>query len=192
MGSPGKGGSIDFAGPGDAPRREGEMGMRFLGLIVVLTMLAGQDTRAETLLERAERDGIAYVAKDDAEMAAAMRKAREGLGGFLKLARSPRPTMRGFAVKVAITEGDEIEFFWIAPFTQRKTEFSGEINNEPQLVKNVKLGQTITFKEDEIVDWLYQERGLMRGNFTACVLLKREPPEEAEEFRKELGLRCDP
>jgi uncharacterized protein YegJ (DUF2314 family) len=166
--------------------------MRYLGLIVALAALASGGARAETLLERAERDGIAYVAKDDAEMAAAMRKAREGLPEFLKLARSPRPTMRAFAVKVAITEGDETEFFWIAPFTQLKNEFSGEINNTPQLVKKVKLGQTITFKEDEIVDWLYQDRGRMRGNFTACVLLKREPPEEAEEFRKELGLRCDP
>jgi uncharacterized protein YegJ (DUF2314 family) len=166
--------------------------MRYLGLIVALAALAGGDARAETLLERAERDGIAYVAKDDAEMAAAMRKAREGLAEFLKLARSPRPTMRGFAVKVAITEGDETEFFWIAPFTQLKNEFSGEINNTPQLVKKVKLGQKITFKEDEIVDWLYQDGGRMRGNFTACVLLRREPPKEAEKFMKQFGLRCDP
>jgi hypothetical protein len=32
----------------------------------------------------------------------------------------------------------------------------------------------------------------MIGNFTTCVLLKREPKEEAEEMMRALGLRCDP
>jgi uncharacterized protein YegJ (DUF2314 family) len=165
--------------------------MRYLGLIVALAVLASGGSSAETVLERAQRDGTAYVAKRDREMAAAMRKAREGLPEFLKLARSPRPTMWGFAVKVGVTEGDDTEYFWIAPFVQRNKEFSGQINNEPQLVKKVKVGQTITFQQEDIVDWLYQDRGRMYGNFTACVLLKREPPQEAEEFMKELGLRCD-
>lgn len=166
--------------------------MRYLGLIVALLALSVESTRTETLLERAKRDGIAYVEKNDAEMAAAMRRARETLPEFLKLARAPRPMTRGFAVKVAISEADDTEFFWIAPFVQRKNEFSGQVNNTPQLVKKVRLGQTITFKEDEIVDWLYQDGGRMHGNFTACVLLKREPPQEAEEFMKQLGLRCEP
>jgi uncharacterized protein YegJ (DUF2314 family) len=55
-----------------------------------------------------------------------------------------------------------------------------------------KFGQTITFKEDEIVDWLYLEDGKMIGNFTACAMLKREPPQEAEKFIRQFGLRCDP
>jgi len=62
----------------------------------------------------------------------------------------------------------------------------------PRLVKKVKVGQTIRFREDEIVDWLYQQDGKMIGNFTACTLLKREPPKEAAAFMKQVGLRCDP
>jgi uncharacterized protein YegJ (DUF2314 family) len=166
--------------------------LRALGLIVPLLLLGGTTVNAETLIERAERDGIVIVEKDDPEMAAAMRKARESLPKFLKLASAPARTMEGFAVKVAVVDGDESEFFWIAPFERRERDFAGQINNSPQLVKNVKLGQTITFREDEIVDWLYMDRGRMIGNFTACVLLKRESPEEAAEFMKELGLHCDP
>src|SRR5262245_19980356 len=124
--------------------------MRYLGLIVALAVLVAGGSSAETVLERAERDGIAYVAKRDREMAAAMRKARESLPEFLKLAGAPRPTMRGFAVKVGVTEGDDTEYFWIAPFVRNNKGFSGQINNEPQLVKKVKLGQTITFQQEEI------------------------------------------
>jgi uncharacterized protein YegJ (DUF2314 family) len=166
--------------------------MRHVGLIAALLVLTDGGAGAETLMERVKRDGIVIVAKDDTDMAAAMRKARETLPGFLKLARAPQPTMTSFAVKVAVLEGDDAEFFWIAPFEQRKNEFAGRIDNTPQLVKKVKYGQTIRFREDEIVDWLYQDRGSMRGNFTACAMLKREPPQEAEKFMKQFGLRCDP
>lgn len=166
--------------------------MRFATAIAALVALGPGMAGAESLLDRAKRDEIAHVAKDDADMAAAMRKARESLPEFLKLAAAPRPTTRGFAVKVAVWEADDTEFFWITPFRQRNNEFYGRINNTPRLVKKVRLGQAITFKEDEIVDWLYQDGRAMRGNYTACVLLKREPRAEAEKFMKQLGLRCDP
>jgi uncharacterized protein YegJ (DUF2314 family) len=121
-----------------------------------------------------------------------LRSARETVADLLKLARAPRPKTRGFAVKVAVVENEEAEYFWIAPFQPGKAGFTGEINNAPQLVKNVKLGQTITFQENEIVDWLYDDGGRMMGNYTACVLLKREPKQEAQAFMKQFGLRCDP
>lgn len=166
--------------------------MRHVGLIAALLVLTDGGAGAETLMERVKPDGIVIVAKDDTDMAAAMRKARETLPGFLKLACAPQPTMTSFAVKVAVLEGDDAEFFWIAPFEQRKNQFVGRIDNTPQLVKKVKYGQTITFREDEIVDWLYQDSGSMRGNCTACAMLKRESPQEAEKFMKQFGLRCDP
>ena len=31
----------------------------------------------------------------------------------------------------------------------------------------------------------------MHGNFTACALLSKEPPKEAEAFKKQYGLRCE-
>jgi uncharacterized protein YegJ (DUF2314 family) len=55
----------------------------------------------------------------------------------------------------------------------------------------VKLGQLVEFSEAEIVDWLYMEGGKMHGNFTACALLKREPPDQLEAMKKQYGLSCD-
>jgi hypothetical protein len=34
------------------------------------------------------------------------------------------------------------------------------------------------------------EDGKMRGNFTACALLKREPADQAEAMKKQFGLSC--
>ena len=58
--------------------------------------------------------------------------------------------------------------------------------------KTVKFGQIITFVERQIVDWLYMDNGRMQGNFTLCVLLKREPPDQAKAFMKQYGLSCGP
>jgi len=117
-----------------------------------------------------------------------MRKAQSTLADFLKVAAAPKPGTLGFSLKVAVREGERVEYFWITPFTNNGSQFSGEINNTPRVVHSVKLGQTA---QSDIVDWLYIENGMMRGNYTACAFLKSAPKNEAEEFKKTFGLNCD-
>jgi uncharacterized protein YegJ (DUF2314 family) len=150
-----------------------------------------QPTSAQTITQKAERDELAIVAKSDPVMAAAMGKARQTLPDFLELAAAPKPGMEGFAVKVAIREGDDAEYFWITPFTDKDGAFSGAINNTPRSVRSVKLGQTITFGQSEIVDWMYMDGNAMKGNYTACALLKSAPKQQQDEFKKRFGLDCD-
>ena len=76
------------------------------------------------------------------------------------------------------------------PFEQNSERFSGRINNSPETVGNVKLGDRITFAESEIVDWLYLGGDRMKGNFTACALFRRVPREEAEAAIKRFGMSC--
>jgi uncharacterized protein YegJ (DUF2314 family) len=150
-----------------------------------------EPARAQTITQKAERDELAIVAKSDPTMARAMSKARQTLPDFLSVAAAPKPGMEGFAVKVAVREGDNAEYFWITPFTNKNGEFSGAINNTPRQVRSVKLGQAITFDQSEIVDWMYMDDDKMKGNYTACALLKSASKQEAEEFKKRFGLDCD-
>lgn len=157
---------------------------------VVACALASNPAAAQSPTEKAERDEISIVGDNDPAMAAAMRKARATLADFLTLAAAPKPNMDTFAVKVAIREGNDAEYFWIAPFTNNNGRFSGEINNRPRMVHTVTLGQTITFGENDIVDWMYLDSGKMKGNYTACALLKSASPREVEEFKKRFRLDC--
>src|SRR5262245_12573317 len=94
--------------------------MRHVGLVAAVLVLIAGGAGAETVLDRAKRDAIELVARDDPDMAAAMRKARETLPGFLALARVPPPWVTSLAVKVAVSgDNDAREFFWITPFKQR-------------------------------------------------------------------------
>jgi uncharacterized protein YegJ (DUF2314 family) len=156
-------------------------------LATTLTPVLG----ADTAVDHAEKDEIISVPKGDPDMETAFRHARETLKGFLELARAPRSSITSMAVKVAIRDHGETEYFWISPFKEKDGGFVGTIDNTPRSVRNVKLGQTITFQTGDIVDWLYREDGKMFGNYTACALLKQVPPSEQKAFALEYGLNCD-
>lgn len=147
---------------------------------------------ATPILNRAERDEVAYVQHGDPAMEDAFRKARAKLPGFLALAKVPLAGMEGFAVKVAIADGCDTEYFWIHPFTQKGDQFSGRLNNSPSsLTLGLQKGERITFTAHDIVDWMYMERGAMRGNYTARALLKNASQTEKEAFRRQFGLDGD-
>ncbi len=145
----------------------------------------------QSLVGKAERDELAYVAEGDPAMAAAMREARSTLPEFLTLAKYPRRGMEGFSVKVAIHEGCEVEHFWIHPFDHIGRRFHGRLNNTPRAVGNVKRGDNISLTEIEIVDRMYLDNGAMKGNYSARAMLKSAPREEQDGFKIRFGLDFD-
>lgn len=160
---------------------------------LLLACIAVPELGAKDLVEKSRRDEIVRMSDDDPAMAQAFRKAKATLDQFLKIAASPPPNATSFAVKIAISDDKETEYFWILPFTRTGESFKGKLNNTPHLVRHVSEGQEIQFKKSEIVDWTYVDRSARRtyGNFTACALLTQEAPEEAAKFRKHYGLECD-
>jgi len=139
-------------------------------------------------INKPERDGLVILAMNDPVMAAAIHGARKTLRKFLTLAKHPAPTMEGFAVKIAICAENGAEFFWIHPFAHVDDRFIGQINNTPRSVVNLKMGDTITFVRNEIVDWMYMDAGRMRGNYSAHAILRSARPEDREAFRRRFGL----
>jgi len=166
--------------------------MTFIRLIAIAAAaLLSAPAGAQTTLEKANRDEVFNIQRGDPQMAEAVRQARATLADFFALAQSPKPSMQGFSVKVGLPYGNNsTEYFWIAPFERKDGKFTGQLNNTPRHVANVKRGDTITFGENEIIDWHYVEDGKMQGNFTTCVLMRREPKQQAEAFIKQRGLDC--
>ena len=121
-------------------------------------------------------------------MAAAIHGARKTLRKFLTLAKNPGPTMGGFSVKIAIPAANGAEFFWIHPFAHVDDRFIGQINNPPRSAVNLKMGDTVSFVKNEIVDWMYMDAGRMRGNYSAHAILKSARPKDREVFKRRFGL----
>ncbi|CDX31347.1 conserved hypothetical protein [Mesorhizobium sp. SOD10] len=152
--------------------------------LCLLLALAPLHARAEA------EDKAMMIASDDAEMAAAIEKARSSLDEFLALSDTPPPGTDKFKLKVMITDGNATEHFWVIPFKRTETGFVGILANEPEIVRNVVLGQNIEFTRDDISDWGYTKNGHQVGSFTVCVMLKKMSKEEAEYMRTQYGFDC--
>lgn len=139
----------------------------------------------------AQNGTLYYLALNDPVMSAAMQNARESLPGFLALARHPGPTMERFAVKIALLGDGGPELFWIYPFAYVGNRFIGQIGNTPLTLAGLKKGDTIAFGKRDIVDWMYTDAGLMKGNYSAPAILKAALPRDRAALKRRFGLEFD-
>lgn len=163
-----------------------------LFLSATAAMWAAQ-VAAQGIADQAARDEIVFMSSEEPAMRKAFARAAQTLPDFLKDAANPAVGTSNYSLKVAISDGTRTEYFWVGDFVHEGDTFHGTLNNEPRLVKKHKLGDRITFRRAQIADWAYMDRihGRMVGNFTACALLTKEPPEQAAAFKKRYGLSCE-
>jgi len=122
---------------------------------------------------------------DEKEMDAAIARARSEIDRFIS--ELERPTGENHAVKAPIEDAGQTEHFWLTDVRYQNGQFIGTINNEPGMVKNVKLGQKWTIKKANISDWMFMRGAKMHGNYTMRPLLKAMPSDDAAKFRAMLA-----
>lgn len=159
--------------------------------LAAMAAFALTPAHAETVQQKANRDGVFNITRGDPQMNAAFAEAQRTLDQFLDALQAQRPGTRGFLVKIPVSDGDKREYFWVNELTRKGNQFSGKINNRPEVVQNIQFGQLITFPRSRIRDWMYVDNGKMLGNFTTCVLLGREDPQQAQELKDQMGLTCE-
>ena len=143
-------------------------------LAVLLSLLTGCS----------KRDKVINVEDDDPEMVAAIAKARATLPQFWQVFEKRERGESMFALKVKITDKRGTEHFWANEIERRDGRTMGTINNDPNIVASVKLGDRIEIPEVDISDWLYLRNEKMVGNETLIPLLKKMPAAEAEKLKK--------
>jgi uncharacterized protein YegJ (DUF2314 family) len=127
------------------------------------------------------------VKADDVEMNAAMAKARETLPQFWQEFNHPAQGEMNFCLKVRIRDGKEVEHFWVANLEKKDEKTFGLINNDPDLVHNVKLGDRIEIPDTDISDWTYMRDGKIVGNYTLRVLFKQMSADEVQKYKAMLA-----
>jgi uncharacterized protein YegJ (DUF2314 family) len=160
------------------PASEGRpMFRKIAALAVAVLALAGCGAKAPA-------DKVTYVADDDPRMNAAIAKARSTIGDFTAALTSPGSSQSEFAVKMAFNDGAHIEHMWLSPVTVDGANFVGIVNNDPERVTNVKLGQRVTVATTEVSDWMYVDNGKLVGGETLRVLRDSLSPDERADFDK--------
>jgi uncharacterized protein YegJ (DUF2314 family) len=157
-------------------------------LLLLLSVLAC----TQPITERAHNDAMTHSQSEELELRRAAEKAQATLDGFLTKAKLLPAGTSSYALKIRIQEGSDTEYFWVDEFTWSDGSFTGKINNEPRLVKSIRLGQVYRFSRSQIADWTYLDENIGKsfGNFTACALLSKEPPAMADEIKRRDRLDC--
>lgn len=137
----------------------------------------------------AREDKIINVADDDKEMNAAIAKARSTLPHFWEVFEKPQRGEQDFALKVAITDKNGTEHFWAVDIERKDGKIKGTLNNEPNIVESVKMGQRMEITETNISDWMYIRDKKMVGNYTIVPLFKEMSKEEVAQFK---AMMADP
>ena len=119
-------------------------------------------------------------------MNAAIAHARETLPGFWKEFQNPKPSDH-FNLKVKITDSNGTEYFWAGSLQRRGSAITGVIDNDPNIVRSVKLGQRINIPDADIADWLYMRDGKMHGNYTLRAMFKHMSADEVAQAKKMLA-----
>lgn len=128
-------------------------------------------------------ENFTTISGDDPEMAAAIDKARKTLPEFWKHFDQRASGESSFALKVKITDPNGIEHFWLTDL-KHDGKVTGVINNDPEIVKSVKLGQQYEIPDVDISDWMYVRNGKIYGNETVRPLYKTMSPEESASVKK--------
>jgi len=135
----------------------------------------------------AAQDHIVGVAANDPEMNSAIVRARGGLPVFFGHATAPGPGESQFLIKFdLLPEPAKTEFIWAEVIGHTPGVTVARLVNTPGDAR-FRAGQQVTVRDQDVIDWGYRKDGVMQGNYTTRVLLKRVPPEEAAADRKSLG-----
>lgn len=132
-------------------------------------------------------DTIVNVASGDAAMNAAIAKGRQTLPDFFAHVAKPGRGESGFLIKYdVIPEAGKAEFVWAEVISHSPGISVARLVNSPRDVR-FRLGDKVSVRDADIIDWGYWKDGVMQGQVTTRVLLPALDPAEADAIRKAFG-----
>jgi len=158
----------------------------------VIESLAKGDSRqvGDRLVRRGQADVI--IVDDDHEpINRAIQQARATVNQFISALNSPTPAQKSFSVKMLVTDGTHGEHIWVAPVRHEQGKFVGQINNTPDRVRGVKIGDEISTPQSEISDWMYVDGNRLMGGFTIRVLRDGLSDAEKRQFDRSMPFRIE-
>jgi uncharacterized protein YegJ (DUF2314 family) len=135
-----------------------------------------------------DRSPVINVPNSDAEMSAAIAKARATLPTFWASYEAPKPSETGHSLKVRFpNKTNDGEHIWMAEVKKLADgRYSGRFANDPRYLPGKRAGDVAEFKEADISDWMFMRNNKIVGGETIRVLLKSLPKADAAALRARL------
>ena len=158
-----------------------------LTILIISTLFScGQVSKTE----RQGEPDIYNVGGDDPEMNKAIARSRETFNDFLSAFSSKKDTQSAYSVKMPFPTENGDEHIWLVDIELNDGKMFGYVDNVPDQVSSVQLGDKIEIDSNKISDWFYIENNRLR-RLTIRILRDRMPPEEKKQFEEAFGVKFD-
>jgi uncharacterized protein YegJ (DUF2314 family) len=158
----------------------------FIFVTTFLTSCGQQKTK-----EREGEPDIYYADSDDKEMNDAISKSRATFKDFEVAFEKRKSTQSYFSIKMPFPTKNGGEHIWLSDITKTDGKFYGKIDNLPEEVTSVELGQKIEINTAKISDWFYVDNGKLVGGLTIRVIRNRMTPAEKKQLDDEFGVTIE-
>jgi uncharacterized protein YegJ (DUF2314 family) len=170
---------------------------KYIHLLILLPFLigCGNNESADQSVDNLGHDTTAdtyTVTPEDRIFNSAITNARQTINELDKALESNNPSYTEFAVKKRfITPDDGGEHMWVAGITLVNGTYKGFVNNDAEKTLEVKYGDTVIVRKDEITDWMYLDNNVLRGGYTIRAVRNRLSKEERVKMDSELGFKVE-
>jgi uncharacterized protein YegJ (DUF2314 family) len=135
--------------------------------------------------ERPGEPDIYSFKSSDKEMNEAIKTAKLTLKEFNTALLSRNKNFRSFALKVRFPTSKGSEHIWLSSISFKQNKYSGIVDDVPEAIPNMKMGDTIQIPIDNISDWLYLDKNKLRGGYTIRVIRNHLTEPERKKFDSE-------
>ncbi|WP_447950912.1 DUF2314 domain-containing protein [Chryseobacterium koreense] len=163
------------------------MKIKILIYILLNLIIIGCQKKDEVVKRENEPD-VHVLEGEDIEMNKAIEKAQKTLYKFKEAIKSQNPNLYNFALKERFNTDKGGEHIWISEVQYFDNKFYGIVDDKPISTTEVKFGDTIEINYENISDWMYFDKNIVKGAYTTKVLRKRMTQKEREDMDKKSGM----
>lgn len=157
-------------------------------IAVTLFMACNNNNTGMKVIQREEEPDIYEVKEEDKIMNNAIATARQTLYLFKEALNSGADSLQSFSLKLRYDAPDGYgEHIWLNEVSLKDGVYTGIVNNEPNVIKQVKFGDTVTVNPDHISDWMYLANNKLRGGYTLRAIMEKMSPEERTKMQEQSG-----
>jgi uncharacterized protein YegJ (DUF2314 family) len=169
--------------------------INLLPLLIIFLSCSSNQSNKTTSSEKLGLDSIAdiySVTAKDTSMNSAISRAKKTINEFDQALKSKNSSYSDFAIKKRYKTSDGGgEHMWIAGIIFVNGNYKGFVNNDAEKTTEVKYGDTVIVRKDEITDWMYLDKNILKGGYTIREVRNRMNKEDRVKMDKNLEFKIE-